>query len=244
MQKILLVLLPILLLIACNQKPQNSPKQAVPEVHLTTSIEELPPVFDPEVHIEKYEALRKRMYERKSQLNSGPSGISQVEIKRQFFHHLVDSIFPYWYGTDWDFNGITETPRTGQIACGYFVSTTLKHMGIKLNRYRLAQKAAYDILKDLSKPRSIKRYTDFDKMIEFLESNEEDEIFLLGLDYHVGFVVRKDQGLFFIHSDYFSDEVQKELMSRSYSARISEAFYLGNLTANEVLMKKWLKEKS
>ncbi|MEM8892448.1 MAG: hypothetical protein AAGD28_30995 [Bacteroidota bacterium] len=243
MQKILLALLPILLLIACNQKPQNPPKQAETEVHLTTAMEELPPVFDPEAHIADYEALRKRMYARKSQLYSRTSGISQAEIKRQFFHHLVDSIFPYWYGTDWDFNGITETPRTGQIACGYFVSTTLRHMGIKFNRYRLAQKAAYDILKDLSKPRSIKRYTDFDKMIEFLESKEEDEIFLLGLDYHVGFVVRKDQGLFFIHSDYFSDEVQKELMSRSYSARSSEAFYLGNLTANEVLMMKWLKEK-
>lgn len=244
MQKILLAFLPILLLFACNQKQKTAPSQASQEVHRTATLEELLPAFDPEKHIADYEALRKRMYARKSRLNSRTSGISQVEIKRQFFHHLVDSIFPYWYGTDWDFNGITETPRSGQIACGYFVSTTLKHMGIKLNRYRLAQKAAYDILKDLTKPGSIKRYTDFDKMIDYLEEKEEDEIFLLGLDFHVGFVVRKDKRLFFIHSDYFSDEVQKELMSRSYSARSSEAFYLGNLTDNQALMLKWLKEKS
>lgn len=219
-------------------------KEAPPDFHLASEQEEITSSFNPDVHIKAYEALRKRIYTRKAELNYQSSGISQAEIKRQFFHHLLDSIFPYWYGTDWDFNGISETPRTGQIACGYFVSTTLKHMGINLNRYRLAQMAAYDILKQLSKPKSIQRFTKFDRMIEYLEEKEEDEIFLLGLDYHVGFVARKDQRLFFIHSNYYSDEVQKELMQRSYSARNSEAFYLGNLTGNKELMLRWLKENS
>lgn len=242
MQKILLSFIPILLLFSCNQQRQSPEQDSPPDIHFVAAEADLEPRFDPKQHIEEYEALRKRISTRKSRLNKRTSGISQSEIKQQFFHQLVDSIFPYWYGTDWDFNGITETPRTGQIACGYFVSTTLKHMGIKLNRYRLAQMAAYDILKQLSKPKSIRRFTDFDKMTEYLEEKEEDEVYLLGLDYHVGFVVRKDQRLFFIHSDYFSDEVQKELMSRSYSARSSEAFYLGNLTDNQDLMLRWLKE--
>src|SRR6476660_4877291 len=29
-------------------------------------------------------------------------------------------IFPSWYGTPWDFNGTTEVPQQGKIACGYF----------------------------------------------------------------------------------------------------------------------------
>ena len=32
---------------------------------------------------------------------------------------LVDSIFPYWLGTEWDFNGYTERPRK-VVVCGYF----------------------------------------------------------------------------------------------------------------------------
>jgi hypothetical protein len=43
-----------------------------------------------------------------------------------FIHHsLSKTIFPHWYGTVWDYNGYTNTPKNGVIACGYFVSTTL-----------------------------------------------------------------------------------------------------------------------
>ncbi|MFT7592013.1 MAG: hypothetical protein ACI9UJ_001942, partial [bacterium] len=52
---------------------------------------------------------------------------------------LVNSVFHFWYGTSWDFNGYTKTPNKGTVACGYFVSTTLKHIGFNVNRYKLAQ---------------------------------------------------------------------------------------------------------
>jgi hypothetical protein len=32
---------------------------------------------------------------------------------------LIENVLPYWYGTDWDFNGISDRPQRGQIACGY-----------------------------------------------------------------------------------------------------------------------------
>ncbi|MEM6802627.1 MAG: hypothetical protein AAF696_14555 [Bacteroidota bacterium] len=235
MHRILLPLLLIVLCLACKkEKPeQASPFQAL--IHLSSLPEK--EAFDLQKHLSDYRALRKRIATRKPALRT-----LTIE-KRQdvFFHTLVDSIFPYWYGTEWDFNGITETPRKGEIACGYFVSTTLKHMGLGLNRYKLAQKAAYDILKDLSKPGSIKRFTDFKKMLSYLSKEKEDCIYLLGLDYHVGFVVKKKQELYFIPSNYFSDKVEQEHISDSYSAASSQAFYLGNLSANSDLLKKWVK---
>ncbi|MFT5617115.1 MAG: hypothetical protein ACI85I_000331 [Arenicella sp.] len=35
---------------------------------------------------------------------------------------LINQIIPFWYGTEWDFNGYTAIPNQGEIACGYFVS--------------------------------------------------------------------------------------------------------------------------
>ena len=58
-----------------------------------------------------------------------------------FENYLVNEIIPHWYGTEWDFNGYTAVPNQGVIACGYFVSTTLLHMGINVNRYKMAQQA-------------------------------------------------------------------------------------------------------
>ncbi|WP_346883237.1 hypothetical protein [uncultured Algibacter sp.] len=46
------------------------------------------------------------------------------------YSKLINDIVPHWYGTTWDFNGHTNIPNQGDIACGYFVSTTLKHIGV------------------------------------------------------------------------------------------------------------------
>lgn len=56
------------------------------------------------------------------------------KAKHKMVSHLLDSIIPFWYKTVWSFEGHSEVPRQGEIACGYFVSTTLLHAGLKLNR--------------------------------------------------------------------------------------------------------------
>ena len=50
-------------------------------------------------------------------------------ISESFYYVMTDSVFPHWMGTKWDFNGVSNVPGKGMIACGYFVSTTLKHVG-------------------------------------------------------------------------------------------------------------------
>ena len=54
---------------------------------------------------------------------------------------LLNNIIPHWYGTKQDFCAYTETPKQGVIACGILVSTTLKDMGLNVNRYKLAQQS-------------------------------------------------------------------------------------------------------
>ncbi len=51
-----------------------------------------------------------------------------IDIASHYLYSkLLNDIVPHWYGTPWDFNGHTNIPNQGEIACGYFVSTTLRH---------------------------------------------------------------------------------------------------------------------
>ncbi len=68
--------------------------------------------------------------------------ISLDSVGNFFEQTLLNELIPYWYGVGWTFEGHTNSPDSGTIACGYFVSTTLKHFGMNLNRYRLAQQSA------------------------------------------------------------------------------------------------------
>ena len=48
------------------------------------------------------------------------------QIRDKFTTYLVRDIIPQWYGTKWSFDGYSEIPKSGSIACGYFVSTSLR----------------------------------------------------------------------------------------------------------------------
>ena len=78
-------------------------------------------------------------------------GEEQVQAAKLLLRERLErDLIPSWYGTEWDFNGITETPREGLIACGYFVSTVLRDAGYRLERYKLAQQASLHIVQSLS----------------------------------------------------------------------------------------------
>ena len=67
-----------------------------------------------------------------------------------FKDFLVNKIIPHCHGTLWNYEGHTNAPREGEVACGYLVSTTLRHMNIQINRYHLAQQAASNGAKSLA----------------------------------------------------------------------------------------------
>jgi hypothetical protein len=155
-----------------------------------------------------------------------------------FKEALVNKIYPCWYGTEWDYNGITETPCKGKIACGYFVSTTLKHAGLNLNRYKLAQKYSHAIVKSVCT--NVKVYNHYETMMASLE-NAPDNLYVIGLDNHVGIVSKESSEVFFIHSSFvYPSSVQKEPANESSVLGGSSIYVLGNLTANHDLLKAWL----
>lgn len=154
-----------------------------------------------------------------------------------FYHTMVDSIFPDWMGTKWDFNGISNTPKKGEIACGYFVSTTLKHAGFNLNRYHLAQQAAAVIINAICK--STVNYNTHNHLFNALLKAGDNKLYVLGLDYHVGFLAVEKGVVYFIHSDYVNGKVVREKASASVAFHNSNAYVVGELTNNINLFQQW-----
>ncbi len=173
-------------------------------------------------------------FQNASQTTSSASADSLFQI-------LATHVFPAWYGTPWDFNGISNTPGQGEIACGYFVSTTLKHAGFNLNRYKLAQQDSRTITTEICGKEFTQTIHDFGDFIKYLDAFQ-DGFFVVGLDNHVGFIVIDDWRVQFVHSDYISGQVIAERAEYSEALRSSSQFVLGQMSQNEVLIAKWHQE--
>jgi hypothetical protein len=189
----------------------------------------------------RYNRIIHQIKQRRELIKSKKSAVVRVQQASQLLYkNLSDSVFPAWYGTKWDFNGITNVPKEGLIACGYFVSTTLKHVGFNLNRYKMAQQAASVIINKTCGKSYVKTYRNSDTLIKRL-SKKPDGLYVLGLDYHVGFLLVEKGNVFFVHADFINGKVVREPASTSEAFNSSGLYVLGQLTRNPPLMKKWLK---
>jgi hypothetical protein len=165
--------------------------------------------------------------------------------KNDFITLLADSIIPFWYGTTWDFNGTTETPGTGKIACGYFVTTTLRDMGYKLNRYRVAQMASTGIIQTLVQKKYVANYShlDFGTFIKKLTLQGRG-VYVIGLDNHVGYLYNDGTVLYFIHATFVGKScVMKEVAGESPVLAASKYRVTGKICDDERFLKKWLEGK-
>ncbi len=160
---------------------------------------------------------------------------------------LVNKIFPYWYGTPWDFNGHTNVPNEEKIACGYFVSTTLKHLGFNLNRYKLAQQLPIHEAKTLSVGEPILdiQSDTFEVCLEEIKTSLTKGIYFVGLnDSHVGFLLKRKNQLFFIHSNYgIPTEVVIESAKKSTIFNSFRHFYIAKISTNQTLLNFWKTER-
>lgn len=155
---------------------------------------------------------------------------------------IYAEIFPSWYGTPWDFNGTTEMPHQGKIACGYFVSTVLRDAGWRVQRTRLAQQASENIILSLTTDSYVKRFRRVG-INDFVEAVKKwgAGIYVVGLDIHTGFIVNTGDDVYFIHSSYI--EPYKVIREKAIESKIltsSNYRVLGKITADEQFIEKWL----
>lgn len=160
---------------------------------------------------------------------------------KYLYTKLINDIVPHWYNTPWDFNGHTNAPNKGEIACGYFVSTTLRHVGFNVNRYKMAQQAGLNEAIALQPKEELKifRNLDFNTLKSKVNQVYDNGIYFVGLDNHVGYVLIHDKILYFLHSSYYDNKVLIELAETSPCFK-SKIYVFAEITSNNSLVKKWI----
>ncbi len=166
--------------------------------------------------------------------------ITEINEAKNYLFEIFDNNIPeYWIGTKWDFNGTTREPKIGAIACGYFITNILTDIGFEIHRTKLAQAPSSEMINNLCV--NIKRLSEFDELIKYIQQQPDNSILLIGLDFHTGFILKTKAEIFFLHSNYiYKEGVIKEKIEKSLALKSSKSFMIGNLSENKGLITKWM----
>jgi hypothetical protein len=235
--------LPLFILLSvcfCNcQQAKNNGKQnqqlTIPNDSLSVkSYEEL---------IAKIASKRKEFSIKYSTENSFNQKKAIEEICSYWVNAIGNDLYNKWQNTPWDFNGTTTQPQRGTIACGYFVTAILQDMNLKINRTKLSVCASSEMMKSLTPQQRIKNlsylsYNDFNNNL----SEYGKGVYIIGLDFHTGFIVNDGKENWFIHSNYIGRiGVTKETVLNSAALRSSKTRWLISLTNDKDFLHRWLK---
>lgn len=231
----------ILLFLSCTNQGPRHPKpfqhasKKVPIALLTSSTQS---------YAEAKAQMLTLRNQTRQQLASGEIDSTQAGVL--FTEGLLKNLIPHWYGTPWDFNGYTDTPKQGKIACGYFVSTTLLHAGIALDRYKLAQQGPRDEAIALSLYQDFRAFKGFsaEVMAQKIKEDLKEGLYFIGLgESHVGYLLKKDGELYLIHANYTGEAVVtiQPLMQSVFQHFTT--FHVAEITYNRALLRYWLSGK-
>jgi hypothetical protein len=189
-----------------------------------------------------YDSCKKAIPIIKKQNRLSWAKTSKHEKGKCFTLAVTNTITPAWLGTKWDFNGITEVPQQGSIACGYFVTTVLRDAGLPIARAKMAQCASEEMVKSLVQPKYIKRFSNV-PMTEFINHLKLNGfgLYIIGLDNHTGFIYNDGIDIWFIHASFVgTGDVQKEKAANSSILKNSKYKIIGMISEDEKALDKWI----
>lgn len=217
-------------LIACKQgeskalTPKTAPKTAA------TTVKESIPTVD-------YTSFKQAVLLHKGELKTA----TPDSIAAYLYTLLNKDIYGYWKGRPWDFNGRTQNPAEGAIACGYFVTNTLSDLGFKIQRTKLAQVVSSEMIKTLCV--GIKSFSQLEQLRNYLAQQPDHSVYIIGLDFHTGYILKDASGTYFMHSNYINRSgVTKERIEESAALAHSKSFMIGSLSANTARLKQWVND--
>jgi len=214
MRNIFLLALFSLLSLACSHVEANK------KIKAATVISQKPAEF-----VCNYSQFKLKSQKLLEQYRTDPVSIN----KEKFLTQIRDSLFTCWLGTPWDFNGTTEEPNNGNIACGYFVTTLLRDMGFKLNRVKLAQCASEEMIKTVCVKNTLYRSSN-EPIAKFIEKINDPGLYVVGLDFHTGFILNDGNNKYFIHANYAGNKVvEKEIAVESSVLATSKYKVIGKV---------------
>lgn len=218
---------------------QNNATQTVDSNESKKSTSPLQAPIKPNV---SYDQLKKEATAIKAKARKESDFTKQSEA---FTQQLYQKLIPYWMGTPWSFDGHPELPGKQPVACSYFVSTTLRDVGVPINRYKMAQMGPMEEAQLLSggQPVITLTFTAKEDGITQLQSKIPEGIHFIGFGtIHVGFLYRKGDQMAFIHSYYKNNVgVVFDPIENSPLWNVCTTFYVYPLSGNPDFIKLWLK---
>jgi hypothetical protein len=225
-----------LLFLSCASPdtPTKKPHEASPAQPSPVLMSQYP------THLKTLQKKREALQQRYKNATKAEKGDALAEAKAALFTSLREEIFPAWFGTQWDYSGTTQTPGEGKIACGYFVSTTLRDAGLKVERIKMAQQASENIVRTLTPETNIWRFrkTGVVPVLERVRT-QGDGLYVVGLDNHVGYLSNVSGEVSFCHSSYLAPSVVVCEPAESAEALRSNYYVVGELLTEQLLL-KWL----
>ena len=220
------------------------------EWNLSKFFDTKPLVTKPKPDPEKYAVIREQLEAQRLSLKSQYLSATTNNQKQQILNQgsaLLEDTLPRmmrcWLGHAYDFHGTATVPGEGKIACGYYVSTIMKHAGFKINRIKVAQQPSQNIIRtfvDHKGNYEIKVSTAYPKYIEDITTKYEG-INIVGLDTHVAFIVIKDGEMRYIHSSGGSARsVVDQGINNAHSLKKSNYRVISNLSRNPDVIQKWI----
>ncbi len=198
-----------------------------------------------EVLLEELHRWQKDLGEDYKQAKTKEQRVAVENDARLILELIMPEMMRCWLGTPYDFNGTAEKPGEGKIACGYFVSTVIRDAGFKVNRYKLAQQPSENILRTFLPGNDciLEVGTKFPAYADKVESMQNG-VYIVGLDTHVGFIVKRSDGLKFIHSSGSQPwAVVEENRRQAGVLQRSNWRMTGCLTGDSGVIRTWLTEE-
>ena len=153
----------------------------------------------------------------------------------------VDRLHQHWLGTRWGL-GMPQTrvPHTGKINCGMFVARVLRDAGFRLNVWKFNRQTAADAIRSVASKRA-RRYFHDAPMDKFLARIKKmgPGLFIIGLDFHIGFLRQTEDDLRFVHASYIDKKVVDEPAASAIPIVTSRYRVVGKILQADMLS-AWL----
>lgn len=184
--------------------------------------------------------LETRRHELAEQWKTAPAK-ARLGAREALLRYLEQSAFPAWAGTTWNFYGTTTTPREGTIACGYYVTTVLEQAGFKLERVVLAKQASSYLVSTLARGTKVEwlRPADNADAVAQVRARFGDGLFVVGFDFHVGFLRLDGARAEFCHSSFIEPGAvtcEDPVASGAFASRV----YVVSDALNDRVLDDWV----